>query len=110
MVVDGALAYAFVPPSSSFLIRCDPGADSAEGVERNFQVADAIVLCRRQVARAHIDLNRRENQARHIQRGITGFAHADKGVFAGAFMDMNVVFALFGHRRFPDKLLSSTGR
>ncbi|MEY2866197.1 MAG: hypothetical protein RIQ43_223 [Pseudomonadota bacterium] len=45
----------------------------------------------------HIDLHRRQDQCRHRQRGIAGFAHLDEILPRNAFVNMNIILALFGH-------------
>lgn len=70
-----------------------PGAAS-EHIQRNFQIAGAVVLGRRQIAGAHVDLHRRQNQGRHAEGGVAALAHGDELFLADAGVDVHVAGAL----------------
>lgn len=56
---------------------------------------------------ADIDLNRRQQQARHGQRRITGFAHGDEAVFIHSVMDMDACTPFFTYCRFPTIVIAA---
>jgi hypothetical protein len=61
-------------------------------VERDLQVAHAVVFGRRQVAGAHVDLHRRQDQHRHVERGVARGAHGDELVLADAVAHVDVAW------------------
>ena len=50
-------------------------------VHRNLEVRDAVIIRRRHVAGTHVDLHRRQNEARHVERRIARLAHGHEVVF-----------------------------
>ncbi|RML61921.1 hypothetical protein ALQ93_102605 [Pseudomonas syringae pv. pisi] len=70
----------------------------SKGIERDLQVDDAVVFRLGKVSAAHVDLHRWQHQHRHVQRCVTGFAHADERVFIHSVVHMDVAGALFGNR------------
>ena len=80
----------------------DPGLSGASNrVERNLEIAHAVRLGGWQLAGAHIDLHRRQNQCRHGQRRITRPPHGNELFLAHAIVHVDVAFTLGTDGRFP---------
>src|SRR6516165_11817701 len=63
-------------------------------VQGDLEVGLAVVLGRRELTRAHIDLHRGQNELWHAELGVTRHTHAHELVLAHLVMDMHVVSAL----------------
>jgi len=50
---------------------------------------------------ADVYLNGRKNQIRRAECAIAGTSHGGEGIFVNAVMNMNIIGALNGDRRFP---------
>src|SRR5690606_13817593 len=74
-------------------------------LHRDPEIADAVVLCLRELARADIDLDRGQQQPGHRQRGIARLAHGDEFLLADPVMHMHAGAPLLFHRGFPAVLV-----
>src|SRR6516225_8630931 len=70
-------------------------------VQGDLEVGLAVVLGRRELTRAHVDLHRRQNKLRHAKLGVTRRADAHETALAHPVMYMHVVRALVCDRSFP---------
>ncbi len=70
-------------------------------IYRHFKVGSAIFCRIGHVACAHVHLQRRNDQARHSQRGIAGLPKGDEIFHAATRTDMDVAALLFTHGAFP---------
>src|SRR5438874_9221787 len=77
-----------------------------ELVQRNLEIALAVVLGRRELACAHVDLHRQQDKLRHAEFGVAPRAHAHELVLAYPVMDMHVVRTLGRDRSFPAEFVA----
>ena len=77
-------------------------AIAAKPGERQLEVAHPVFFGFREMSAAHVDLDGRQNQARHVERGVTRFAHGGELILADVIMDMDIGTALLRHRGLPD--------
>src|SRR3990167_7885099 len=64
-------------------------AGPLQQVYRQAQVAHAVAVWFGQMACAHVDLDRGQNELGHAERGIARFPHRDELVLADAFVDVD---------------------
>lgn len=76
-------------------------------LHRDFEIANAIALGFMKMTRAYIDLDRGQQQPKHWQCRITGFAHRDKTVFIHAITDMDACPPLSAYGRFPTIVIAA---
>ena len=70
-------------------------------VQRNFEVTNTVVFRRRQTPSPHVDLNRRQDEARYSQPGVACLSHRYELNLADTVVDVDITLALSFHRRFP---------
>lgn len=78
-------------------------------VDRDLQVNHAVFFRCGKIPRPHIHLNRRQQQRRHAQPGITLGAHLDERRLINTVMHMNIVFALLADGGLVLRLPTSGG-
>ena len=71
-----------------------PGHLGLQRVQRNLQIGDSVRLDGWHSACADVDLHRRKNQHRHLQRGIAPGSHLDELRLRDAIMNMDISGAL----------------
>ncbi|EAQ07171.1 hypothetical protein SKA53_02206 [Yoonia vestfoldensis SKA53] len=78
-------------------------------VDRYFEIARAVVFGFGQVARAHVGLQRWQDQSGHAQLGIARGAHGHEIFQRFARADMDIHRLLFAHGGFPSEFIAAWG-